>query len=376
MSIGSAPSVLSPNLGLLDARATGRTLCELYHMFLPVDFFDLCSMIQEMVIRDKIVLVGKFEMLPKEYRAALQQFIDAGVFELCVERVTIRRLTTVAPELLAAGREAYDRRQTSSSVPDADYEVTRLLGAEVALRVPTIPLLRHLHNYGFTRRPAVDHAVCDLSARFSRVQDLAEDRLRFEAQRRRIRHISIPPIALEVLQISGTLDDLVHAILQKRHDYRHLRGRMTELSERLCDRALQFDAHTSIVNEWERRWARVTESSIGGTMGFGLSSHGALINGFEFLAGLEAEHWLSVAVSALKMGLEADRYRRSLLFRPVHFSVRNYLRTGQTGMAKEIGRLYSLNPALIHHQLAQVGASTSVWRAAMGNLAQRGRRAA
>ena len=106
MIIGSAASALSPNLGLLDARATGRTLCELYHMFLPVDFFDLCSMIQEMVFRDRIVLVGKFEKLPKEYRAALQRFIDAGVFGLCVERVTIQRLTTVAPALLAAGHEA------------------------------------------------------------------------------------------------------------------------------------------------------------------------------------------------------------------------------------------------------------------------------
>ena len=376
MIIGSAASALSPNLGLLDARATGRTLCELYHMFLPVDFFDLCSMIQEMVFRDRIVLVGKFEKLPKEYRAALQRFIDAGVFGLCVERVTIQRLTTVAPALLAAGHEAYNRRQTSSTVSDADYEVTRLLGAEVKLRIPTIPLLRHLHNYGFTRRPAVDHAVCDLSARFANVQELAEERLRFEAQRTRMRHISIPPIALEVLQIADTLDDLVDAILEKRHDYRHLRRKMTELSERLCDRAVKIEQHTAIVSEWERRWTQVTESSIGGTMGFGFSSHGALMHGVEFIAALEAEHWLSVAVSALKMGLDADRYRRALLFRPVHYSVRNYLRTGQEGMANEVGRLYNLNPALIHRQLAQVGSSTSVWRAAMTNLTQQGRRAA
>jgi hypothetical protein len=53
------------------------------------------------------------------------------------------KLRTVAPALTAAGRLAYDNGLTSSTVSDADFEVTRLLAAEIDLRVPTIPLLRH-----------------------------------------------------------------------------------------------------------------------------------------------------------------------------------------------------------------------------------------
>jgi hypothetical protein len=212
----SDTSALSPNLGLLDARATGRTLCELHRHFLAVDFFDLCSMIEEIVLRERIILVGKFGKLPRDYRAALQPLIDAHVFEICIERVALKKLHTVAPTLIAAGKLAHESGLTSSTVSDADFEVTRLLAAEIDLRVPTIPLLRHLHNYGFTRRPAVDHAVCDLSGRFGDIHSMAEERLRFEARRLRVPHISVPPIALEVVQNARRMDRLVTAILEKR----------------------------------------------------------------------------------------------------------------------------------------------------------------
>ena len=360
-----APSALSPNLRLLDARATGRTLSELHHMFLPVDFFDLCSMIEEMVIRPKIVLVGKFDKLPKQHRLALQPFVDARVFEICVDRIAIRKLQTVSPQLIAAGRQAFERRLTSSTIADADFEVTRLLAAEVSLRIPTIPLLRHLHNYGFTRRPAVDHAVCELSARYGDIRSMAEEQLRFEAQRTRVPHMSVPPIALQVMQRARYPDDLPQAILEIWHEHSELRTMMTDLAERLGDPALEFERHLRLVRQWERRWQEVADTSVGPTMGLGLSSYGALAHGVEFVTAFEAEHWFGIAASALRLVRDAGHFLRGLVFRPMHYSVRNYLRTGHRGMAAAVGRLYGISPSVVHRQLVAVGTSTSVWRAAL-----------
>ena len=61
------------NKGLLDARSVGRTFAALRDRFYPVEFFDLCSIIEEMVLRDEVILVGKFESFPRytEVRSSL-----------------------------------------------------------------------------------------------------------------------------------------------------------------------------------------------------------------------------------------------------------------------------------------------------------------
>jgi hypothetical protein len=38
-------------------------------------------MIEEIALREKIILVGKFNKLPHEFRDALQPLVDAKIFE-------------------------------------------------------------------------------------------------------------------------------------------------------------------------------------------------------------------------------------------------------------------------------------------------------
>ena len=52
------------NVGLLDARGTGSIFNSLRQKFTPVEFFDLCSVIEEFVLREKVVIVGKYKSLP------------------------------------------------------------------------------------------------------------------------------------------------------------------------------------------------------------------------------------------------------------------------------------------------------------------------
>jgi hypothetical protein len=358
---------LSPNLGLLDARATGRTFSELGRTFLPVDFFDLCSMIEEMVLRDKIVLVGKYDMLPRDFRTALTPFVQEKVFELCLERVTLKKLGAVSSELLRAGKLAHDRGMTSSTIEDSDHEVARLLAAEIALNVPTISMLRHLHNFGHTRRPDVDHTVCDLSVRFGDIKALADEKLRFLARQRQMEHIALPPIALEVMQRAHHFDDLPTAILEARDDYRHLREEKTRLAVRLNDPRLGYESYRDQVRDWNARWSNVGERAVAGDLGLGLTSFKALGRGAEFVVGLSTSDYVSVALNTLALASDARDFARDLLFRPVYYTVRNYMRN-QRVMAQTIGNIFELDPVLVHRQLSTVASHDSVWRHAMANL--------
>ena len=181
------------NKGLLDARSTGRTLVDLRRSFYPVEFFDLCSMIEEIVLRDEIILVGKFGLLPKEYRAALQPFIDSGVFRICLSSTQILKADATDAGLRQAAQQAIRSGLTNTSLFDGDFAVTRLLGAEIDLRVPTIPLLQHLHNYQFFRRPVLDHTICDLVTRYEDLRTRAEQAKAIDSRRLALKAVNIPP---------------------------------------------------------------------------------------------------------------------------------------------------------------------------------------
>jgi hypothetical protein len=185
---------------------------------------------------------------------------------------------------------------------------------------------------------------------------MAEDRLGFEARRIRVPHITVPPIALEVIQ-------------NARRQYRHLRQELTRLAEKLGDPRLTTEDHFAVVRRWEGRWQQLVESSVGANkMGLGLSSHQALIHGAEFITGLQAERYVGVVVSALRLAGDARHYYRPLLFRPIHFSVRNYIRTGTVAwLARDF---FEISPPSAHRQLASIGSSTGVWRAALATLRQ------
>ena len=219
------------NKGLLDAWSVGRTLVDLKERFYPVEFFDLCSIIEEITLRDEIVLVGKYEMLPRDYRAALHPFVANGVFRTVIVSTTILKTDVVDDTLRSSSLRARSQGLTNATLKDADYSVTRLLGAEIDLRVPTIALLQHLHNYHFVRRPALDNAICDLAGRYRDLKQRAEAAKALDYGRLGLKQIGVPPIALQVMQRARTYEQLAQEILQVRHEYRVTRQTMRNLTE-------------------------------------------------------------------------------------------------------------------------------------------------
>lgn len=312
------------------------------------------------------ILVGKYHRLPLTYKDALAPFIREKVFELCVRPVTLQKLAATPPALLAGARNIQTGGLTSSTVGDANYEVTRLLAAEIDLNVPTIALLRHLHNYGFTRRPRVDNTVCDLSDRVRAIGVAAEEVLRFEAQRTGIRHVSIPPVALKVLRNARTIDQLPYAILEMRQKFRPLREKMRSLGEILADPTLETADYFRLVRRWEEEWQTATRSAVTVTLGLGRTSGVLLAHGAEIATAMEEQHYVGAALSVFRLFRDSRHILAQRLFRPVHYSVRNYIQGGHRQMVKAVGPLFEMDMRAAHQQMSFVATTaSSCWREAL-----------
>ena len=208
------------NVGLADLSGVAKIFYHLRYRFYPVEFADLCTIIDEIVLRDHIVLVGKTETTPKRYLDAIEPLIAADVFRLLAEPVRPQRVAPPSAPLLTAARAAAASGLTMADVADADLEVTRLLGAEAKLHLPATVLLRNLHNFGVNRRPKFEHTVVDLVQRNRRLAADARA-LHAEIQRhgppvRGFVHLDVPPVALAVFKSAASFEQVIERILDLR----------------------------------------------------------------------------------------------------------------------------------------------------------------
>ncbi len=167
----------SSNLGLLDARGTAQILNSLSARFSAVEFADFCTVAEELVLRDQIIVVGKLGKLPRHLRLTLQPLLDAGVLVSPGEAFCVPELPSDPRQLRATAR-AIERGLTTATIEDATYEARRLLGGEAHFGVVATPLLRQLQHFGLVRRPCVENTQ-RLNLSPWRVKDPTLQRSRF-----------------------------------------------------------------------------------------------------------------------------------------------------------------------------------------------------
>ena len=358
------------NVGLLDARGTGSIFYSLRQKFTAVEFFDLCSVIEEFVLREKVVIVGKYNNLPRALKDPLIPFVRAGIIEINWQPTQILNVPDPTPQLLSLALKAERDGLYSSTLIDAKYEVTRVLGAEIDLKLPTTPLLRNLMYFGVSRRPHVDHAVCDLKGQYDKLSgNLDNVRWNF-SKSAGIKYLSVPPIALECLQRANSFDQLCERILDARDNYAHLRNMMVELSNILSDPNINLEKYVKVVGRWEDRWRKMTEPS-SFTLGWGVSAQTLLVQGAKITAALKTGHYRSLIEPLFKAFQHCFSEKEERLFRPLHTSVQNYLRSSGDEIAQSISNVFDIAPSIAATQMSAVAcADTSLWRAACANVRQ------
>lgn len=359
---------MPPNVGLADLSGVGKVFYHLRHRFYPVEFADLCTLIEEIVLREHIILVGKTETTPRHYLDAIEPLRRAAVFQLLAEPVMPRRITRPPPELIAAATAASRRGLTRATVDDADLEITRLLGAEVKLRRPATVLMRNLHNFGVRRRPKFEHSIVDLVQRNRQLASNAR-LLHAEIQRsgppmRGFTYVDAPPLALAVLKSAATFEQLIERLLDMRDEHALLRADTSILYEQLTDPSTSLEDHAALVRAWELKWRKSWDVTVASRMYICNTSASLIAKGFNIVSALGAPSWPAAFSNAVGIFNDLSEATTLHALRPLHTPVRDYLVATRSQMAAAISRVWEKDPRVIDALMREIAAPSSLWRKA------------
>lgn len=362
-------SAFPPNVGLADLSGVSKIFYHLRQRFYPVEFADLCTLIDEIVLREHIVLVGNVETTPGRYIKAIQPLIDAKVFQILAEPFRPIRTEISSAALLAAAQAAGRDGLTAAMVQDADLEVTRLLGAEAKFGRPATVLLRNLHNFGVNRRPKFEHGVIDLVQRNRRLADDARA-LHAEIQRngvpvRGFVHLDVPPLALAVLKNSASFEQVIERILDMRDMASVLRHDTSVLIERLSNPATTVEMHAELIRNWEKKWRKSWDSAIAEKIFICNTSTAFLAKGAELVRSLgDIQSWSDAALKGIALFRDVREATSIDALRPVHTPVRNYLLSSRGEMKAVVSRVFEKDPQVIDTLMKRLAAPNSLWRKA------------
>ena len=198
----------APNVGLIDGRGCGQILYTLGARFHAVEFADWCTIAEEIVLRDHILISGKVDKFPRHLRLTLQPYIETGIFrplKTAHDTVDLPR----DERQLRATKLAIEQGLTAATSEDANYEVSRVLGAERFTCIPATPLLRQLQHFGMVRRPQVETMVWDLATEYRNLAEAARGQRQRYQQLANLPEVSIPPIALLAISRCRHFDEVL-----------------------------------------------------------------------------------------------------------------------------------------------------------------------
>ncbi len=362
-------SAFPPNVGLADLSGVSKSFFHLRYQFYPVEFADLCTLIDEIVLRDHIILVGKVGTTPQKYLDAIKPLVDAGVFQILAEAFRPAKTETSSAALRAAAKAANSDGLTAALVEDADLEVTRLLGAEAKFGTSSTVLLRNLHNFGVNRRPKFEHSIIDLVQRNKRLAMDARA-LHAEIQRhgvpaRGFVQLDVPPLALTVLKNSASFEQVIERLLDLRETASELRNDTSILYERLLHPGTSVELHAELIREWEKKWRKSWEEAIAGKIFICNTSTTMLSKCFELVRSLgDIQSWHEAVMKGI--GVLGDVREASSVdaLRAVHTPVRNYLLSSRAEMNAAVSRVFEKDPEIIDALMQRLAAPNSLWRKA------------
>ncbi len=357
------------NVGLIDARGTAQILRSLSCQFTAAEFADFCTVAEEIVLRDHIVVVGKLEQLPRPLHLALQPLFSDGLIVTPGEAFRIPELQSDSQRLSAVA-SAIKLGLTTTTVEDATYEARRLLGGEAHYGVVATPLLRQLQHFGIIRRPRIENTVWDLVAQYGKISNAAQDVRRRLQHAGDLPHISIPPIALTAIQRSKSFEQAIHEVFQLRRQLAPLRKHFAEIEERLREGKLSPAEAIELERTWRGRWNRMAEKlGSTGKMAVGRTSLSLLQDGIKIVQAAISPDAIDAVATTVGLILPAAEALGAMHLRPVHKSVSNYLSTNDQQLTRALAKIFDTDfVALDSDMRALAYARDNPWRLACGAI--------
>ena len=240
---------IRPGDAFVNAMSAFPDLDDLEKDFDILYFLDLCAGIEAAVLQNSLVSIGPIgSMTAKRMNPIVRSLLDAEVlvrYELVAEdqvamsrqllsHQNARDLLALLPKSIPAGDPSSHLAVMAEGVSLAgDLGFEAECGLPLVLTAHSMPLYVALPQ--FKAEHAAQHRFRgELAAKYS---DFKQILFALKQQVDGEEIIAIPPIALEVLEIANTQDDLGTAVLEVRQKYEQLRKYFTELDEIMQSKA-------------------------------------------------------------------------------------------------------------------------------------------
>jgi len=329
---------------LVDYSGFSKTIKDIHGRFNLLNFLDFCSIIEGIVLHDKLIIVGGKKLLEGAYEL-LQPLFREGIIEFETSKSTPAKLSADYNPSSLNNNRFYDNRTKSYPLPgyglnDAWFETGRLIGAERTHNLPSLTLLRQRPFYEKEANVGQEHSICDLIAKYEELRDSLL-KLRQSVTLEIIPYIviPIPPLPLLLLQRTDKLDDIMYNILEIRHEFRKLRDSLTALREDLADTYIQPIKKLKIINSWKMSWDSLNKYSRSNDF-FAMANATSKMIEYKDLAkgiGVDAIRWADLIELFLITCVNAFY---SWKVRVLHSMADNYLSTPDIEINHEIYRLF------------------------------------
>lgn len=329
---------------LVDAMALMRSLSCIHHDFTILEFLDLCTAIEAIVLNDRITILdstpelinSQHEMLLLEAQGVFSHE-DSGV-KIADEEPALHKFRVTMNSLMNSGR--LPRTPLGKTTfGDAFREATAISGAERRLQISALPLRRFSCFYEPKVLAREEHTACDLVANYDILsRDLRHGRGLYRFPLSDYIFAEIPPMPIIALNRSPDRERLIYVVLELREEYSSLRASLSQLRAVLSDVEVSPKEKQRQLRSWSKSWKTLDK--------YGPSTKLAMANTTLSAVGVnksaDGEHLdldLNKLLSWVGKGAREGWYRWRV--RILHDVAKQYLRTSDGAISRETQRLFS-----------------------------------
>lgn len=336
---------------LVDYSGIAKTVNDLLGRFTILQFLDFCSLIEGIVLYDRLIMVGGINSKVGGPEDNVESRWNEGLKLLLDEAIIVREKERSRPVNIG---EPPDRRSIDRdsgydlgyTIVDAWYDTGRLLGAEQLYKKPSLPLLRQKPFYEKSAHVLEEHSVCDLFGRYKDL-DAVLSRIRKTSILPTVDYVSvpIPSLPLLVLQRSASTRDLLRVALEVRDEYHQLRASLSSLRQTLADLSIAPNEKMKAIASWVKAWNTLSKYEEQASFFQVATATNSMVDAAKSMdgIGLDSLKW-SKLIEAMIGRFEKSFYEWKV--RQLHKSAKYYLSIPESEFSREILRLFG-------HQIAQ-----------------------
>ena len=329
---------------IVDAMALTRSLASVHRDFTILEFLDLCTTIEALVLNDKItVLDSTPELLNAQ--AEMKALESAGILlhkeagvKLSDGGPALQQFKTFMSRMMDAGKLP-KTPLGNTTFGDAFREATVISEAERRLQISALPLRRFAGFYEPKVLVREEHTACDLVANYEILSRyLREGRKLYRYPLSNYIIAEIPPMPILALTRAPSRERLLEVALELRDEYSGLRQSLSELRSNLSNQEVSPKEKKRLVTSWARSWKTLDKYAPSTTLALA-NTPSMAVDMDKSIDGEYLDFNLNNIVSNLGKTVREEWYGWRI--RILHDAAKQYLRTSDGTIARETERLFA-----------------------------------